>query len=182
MMMFYFDGEFIETEVFSFLKDFSSRARGETVIYFSSEGGSLQLTYVFADSLWRISKNDIKLKIIFYDAVHSASFFFLHYLLKVKEELKSSGLRNSGDEITWAFLDTAYGILHSITHSVDKEESKETYEIETKLTHQMNTLFIDHYSKKLTKAEKELFKKGKDVLFEADRLQKLFGGEIIKSL
>ena len=177
--MFYFEGELNEENVFPFLEELSSKAKEDITIYFASVGGNPSLSYVFADSLWRLTKNDIRIKIIFYEHVHSACFFFLYLLSKQKEELKSTKLRESGDEISWSFVNTCYGIMHSVTHSIDKENNV-LFETETKLTSQINDLFIAAHAKKLTKQEKELFKKGKEIVFDAAKLQKLFGGDIIK--
>lgn len=179
MKLFYFEGELNEENVFVFLEELSGKAKEDITIYFASAGGNPSLAYVFADSLWKLTKNDIRIKLIFYQHVHSACFFFLYLLNRYKEDLKSTGLRESGDGISWSFLDTSYGIMHSVTHNVDKEDNI-LFETETKLTSQINELFITAHSKKLTKQEKEAFKKGKEIVFDATKLQKLFGGDIIK--
>ena len=180
MQLYYFDGEFISDDLFPLLDELSFKAREEITIYFSSNGGDPSLSYVFADSLWKLTKNSVRIKIVFYNYVHSATLYFLHYMARIKEDKVKTGLREAGTEITWSFLETTWGACHSITHTLDKEEDKVNYEVETQITNRLNTFFLTYYAKKLTKPEKEAFKKGKEVIFDAIKLQKLFGGDIIK--
>ena len=180
MSLFYFYGEFEEEQVVPLLENLNKTA-GDGIIYFTTNGGNPSVAYVLADSLWRLTKNGRHFKIIFYESVHSAAFLFLTYLQKIKEELKQTNLREAGDMISWYFLDTAYGILHSVTHVTDKEDA-DIFEKETQLIEKINNHFVNIHAKKLTKQEKLMFKKGQDVVFDAEKLQRLFGGTIIKTL
>ena len=181
MSAFYFNGEFQEEYVFPFLERVSKNPTEDIIIYFSTNGGNPSLAYVLADSLWRITKYDIKIKIVFYENAHSAAFLFLSFLQKMRDERRASKLREVSEMLTWSFLDTTYGILHSVTHLTEKEDNKEMYDTETKLAEQINKTFIETYAKKLTKQEKDAFKKGNNIVFDAVKLQNLFGGEIIKT-
>lgn len=179
MSLHYFEGDLIEENVFSFMKEFLSKLGEDNVIYFSSPGGNPSVAYVLADSLWRVAKNNINITLVFYDEIHSACFLFLHYLCRVKEGRKKSDLRSHGDEIKFVFLKDAYCVLHTVTHGYDKEEDRDAYEIETIRVKNLNTLLLNYYAKKITKSEKDLFKRNKEVLFTSERLQNLFGGVIV---